>query len=193
MNILRTLRKRRGLTLEAVAEAVDSQAAHLSRIERGIANPSVDLLERLAAFFDTPLNALFTPGLAESELAFLPAPPAGQNALNPAALAPAVRSPVSLQLSRPGGAFGLPRGTVIIVDTHAQPTTGALLVLRITNPASGEADYRLARLAGDSAIGANFLSDPLDLYRLDSELVGIYGTVAAFAFGPALAATPLTA
>ncbi len=51
MNIgpaIRTLRLERGLTLEALAHEVNSDASNLSRLERGLQGPSFDLLVDLA-------------------------------------------------------------------------------------------------------------------------------------------------
>lgn len=47
-SLLRHARKAQGLTLEAVADAVGVTHPHLSKIERGHAVPSLDLVVRLA-------------------------------------------------------------------------------------------------------------------------------------------------
>ncbi len=48
---LEKLRKQRNQTLAEVAQAVGCDAAHLSRVERGIFRPSPKLAERLAKHF----------------------------------------------------------------------------------------------------------------------------------------------
>ncbi len=56
---LRALRKTRGLTLQRVAEAIERSVGWLSQIERGIGEPSLTDLRRLAALYDAPLGLLF--------------------------------------------------------------------------------------------------------------------------------------
>jgi transcriptional regulator with XRE-family HTH domain len=46
---LRDVRKARGLGLRRVARQAEVDPAHLSRIERGLATPSLAVLKRLAA------------------------------------------------------------------------------------------------------------------------------------------------
>lgn len=48
---LRQARKRRGLTIQHVSNAVGIDTGNLSRIERGIQVPSKQLAEKLARFF----------------------------------------------------------------------------------------------------------------------------------------------
>lgn len=61
--VIRRLRKQHQMTLEALADIVDTDAANLSRIERGLQNYTPDGLERIAAAFNTSAAAI----LAESE------------------------------------------------------------------------------------------------------------------------------
>lgn len=51
MSKLRSLRKKRGLTLLDVSGAVGIDVSHLSRIENGKQVPSPDVAKRLAVFF----------------------------------------------------------------------------------------------------------------------------------------------
>ena len=51
MSVLRSLRKKRGLTLKDVSEAVGIVPSHLSRIETGMQVPSPDVARKLAVFF----------------------------------------------------------------------------------------------------------------------------------------------
>jgi transcriptional regulator with XRE-family HTH domain len=62
---LRRLRLERGLTLEALAEAVALDKGHLSRLERGRKAPSVATLLRLAAALSVPVAQLLGEELAD--------------------------------------------------------------------------------------------------------------------------------
>lgn len=55
---LRTARKRLGLTLEEVAERSGVQAGEVSRIERGLRDPQVSTLEKLATAVELPPGRL---------------------------------------------------------------------------------------------------------------------------------------
>ncbi len=57
---LRELRKSRGITLAELAERAGSHVGNLSRIERGTAKPSLDLLYRLAEGLDFSLSEIFS-------------------------------------------------------------------------------------------------------------------------------------
>ena len=54
-----TLRKRMGLTQEAVAEKLEITPQSISRWENGQSRPDVDMLPKIAAFFDVSVDALF--------------------------------------------------------------------------------------------------------------------------------------
>ena len=54
-----TLRKRMGLTQEAVAEKLKITPQSISRWENGQSRPDVDMLPKIAAFFDVSVDALF--------------------------------------------------------------------------------------------------------------------------------------
>lgn len=64
---LRSFRKAKGLTLVELAERAHSYEGNLSRIERGTAKPSLDLLYRLAAALDISVTELFQ--IAENQKA----------------------------------------------------------------------------------------------------------------------------
>ncbi len=55
---LRAARKRLGLTQEQVAERSGVQAGEVSRIERGMRDPQVSTLEKLAAAVELPPGRL---------------------------------------------------------------------------------------------------------------------------------------
>lgn len=57
---LRRLRRDQGLTLAELAERTGSHVGNLSRIERGMAKPSLDLLYRMAAALDFTLTDIFS-------------------------------------------------------------------------------------------------------------------------------------
>lgn len=56
---LRALRKARGLTLEALAEALDKSVGWLSQVERDISTPRVSDLREMATILDVPLSLFF--------------------------------------------------------------------------------------------------------------------------------------
>jgi len=59
MNILRDKRAEKGLTLDEVAKAVNTNVGNLSRIERGAQFPSPPLAFRLARFYGIELADVF--------------------------------------------------------------------------------------------------------------------------------------
>lgn len=56
---IKELRQGRGLSQEQLAELVDIDTKHLSRIETGLSAPTVDRLEMLADAFGVELHQLF--------------------------------------------------------------------------------------------------------------------------------------
>jgi len=56
---LRRIRTERGLTIEQLAFDADIDASYLARIERGSANPSVDMLERVCSVLRVRIMELF--------------------------------------------------------------------------------------------------------------------------------------
>lgn len=59
---IRTIRKRRGLTQEALAEKIDRTADAVSQLERGKSLPSFETLERLARALGVPIRDFFDAG-----------------------------------------------------------------------------------------------------------------------------------
>ncbi|XKH01255.1 helix-turn-helix domain-containing protein [Marinobacter nauticus] len=57
---LKQLRKEQGLTLAELAEQTQSHVGNLSRIERGMARPSLDLLYRLAKALGFSITDIFS-------------------------------------------------------------------------------------------------------------------------------------
>jgi transcriptional regulator with XRE-family HTH domain len=57
---LKQLRKNQGLTLAELAEQTQSHVGNLSRIERGLAKPSLDLLCRLAEALGCSITDIFS-------------------------------------------------------------------------------------------------------------------------------------
>lgn len=55
---LRAVRKSKGLSLKNLAATAGVSVGMISQIERGTANPSIRILERLRVALDVPLNAL---------------------------------------------------------------------------------------------------------------------------------------
>jgi len=56
---IKEIRKARGLTQEQLAEMIDVEQKHVSRIESGKNFPSIDLLEKMAAALNVPLMGFF--------------------------------------------------------------------------------------------------------------------------------------
>ncbi len=56
---IKSLRKSKGYTQERLAEIIDINAKYLAGIERGEANPTLSLLERLSVGLEVPLSELF--------------------------------------------------------------------------------------------------------------------------------------
>lgn len=66
------LRKRRGYTQEALAEAADLSASYLSHIERATKKASLGALVRLAAVLETSVDWLLNGTETSGQNAFLP-------------------------------------------------------------------------------------------------------------------------
>jgi transcriptional regulator with XRE-family HTH domain len=56
---IRDVRSARGLTLAALAEASDLSTGLISQVERGISDPSLETLRRIAKVLDVPIFSLF--------------------------------------------------------------------------------------------------------------------------------------
>ena len=59
-NRLQVLRAERGLSRQALAEAVGVNYQTVGYLERGDYNPSLELALKLSAFFDLPVEAIFS-------------------------------------------------------------------------------------------------------------------------------------
>jgi transcriptional regulator with XRE-family HTH domain len=57
---IKELRKKGGMTQEALADLVKIDPRHLSRLERGVHYPSIDTLELIAQHLRVPLKEFFT-------------------------------------------------------------------------------------------------------------------------------------
>lgn len=55
---IRTLRQAKGLTLKELADKTQTTAGYISQLERGLVDPSLSTLRKIAAVLDTPLFAL---------------------------------------------------------------------------------------------------------------------------------------
>jgi transcriptional regulator with XRE-family HTH domain len=58
---IRKLRVKRGLSQESLAVDGGIDRTYVSRLERGIENPTVAVLERLAAALESDIGAFFVP------------------------------------------------------------------------------------------------------------------------------------
>jgi len=66
-NDLRSLRRARGLTLAATAQALGRSVGWLSQVERDLSQPSLDDLRAMAALLDVSVGSLKTPRAAPRE------------------------------------------------------------------------------------------------------------------------------
>ena len=57
--VIKALRSERGLSQEALALEVETATSNLSRIEKGLRTPSLDLIYRLATALRVPVSELF--------------------------------------------------------------------------------------------------------------------------------------
>ncbi len=56
---VRRIRVLRGISSETVAADADVDRAYMSRIERAVANPTIDVLERIAGVLEVEIAELF--------------------------------------------------------------------------------------------------------------------------------------
>lgn len=59
IKVLQDVRKARGTTLEEVALAAGTDVGNLSRIERGMQRPSIELVEQIAKALQIRMSALY--------------------------------------------------------------------------------------------------------------------------------------
>ena len=64
---LRNARRRFGLTQEQVAETIGTHPVTISKYERGVQNPSTDLLRAMARLYQVPLDWLPGPELDDPD------------------------------------------------------------------------------------------------------------------------------
>ncbi|KTG10241.1 DNA-binding protein [Haloprofundus marisrubri] len=64
-NRIRNYRERKGISQGELGEAVSVSRQTINAIERERYNPSLELAFKLAAYFDTTVEALFDPDLSE--------------------------------------------------------------------------------------------------------------------------------
>ncbi len=55
---LRKIRLERGLSATQVAKAIGIEEEHITRIERGVRNPSLDVALKLEEFYGIPISTL---------------------------------------------------------------------------------------------------------------------------------------
>ena len=59
---IRTLRQAKGLTLKQLADKTQTTAGYISQLERGLVDPSLSTLRKIAAVLDTPCLPLWIIG-----------------------------------------------------------------------------------------------------------------------------------
>ncbi len=60
-NTIRVLRAVKGLTQEELAQALGVSRQTINAIEKGKYNPSLDLAFKMASYFETSIEDIFTP------------------------------------------------------------------------------------------------------------------------------------
>jgi putative transcriptional regulator len=60
-NTIKVLRAVKGITQEDLAQALGVSRQTINAIEKGKYNPSLDLAFKLAAYFETTIEEIFTP------------------------------------------------------------------------------------------------------------------------------------
>lgn len=66
--LIREWRQHREMTLEQLAEAVDTQASHLSMLERGLRGYTQEMLEAIATALGTDAGSLLTRRPTDSDI-----------------------------------------------------------------------------------------------------------------------------
>lgn len=56
---IKELRMKNGYTLEELGNRINFNYSNLSKVERGLRDPTLELLEKLSAFYDVPLSHFF--------------------------------------------------------------------------------------------------------------------------------------
>ena len=69
--VLRTLRRQRGLSQEALADATDLSRPYISQLERSLKSPSLRTLARLAEALDVSVSEILV--RVEQEMGLVPA------------------------------------------------------------------------------------------------------------------------
>jgi len=69
---LKELRLNKGVSLQAVADAVDASKPHIWELERGTTkNPSLELISKLASYFGVTVDYLAGTGVKEEDAEYL--------------------------------------------------------------------------------------------------------------------------
>lgn len=68
---LKLIRTTHRLNQKELANKLAISRSHLSEIESGKANPSIDLLEKYSNYFNVPISTIFL--IAEKDLMYIPA------------------------------------------------------------------------------------------------------------------------
>ena len=67
---MRTRRKEAGLSQEGLAEKTDVSMALISELERGIANPTLQTIEKIASYFGASLSEMLAPEDQSESIAY---------------------------------------------------------------------------------------------------------------------------
>lgn len=70
---IRALRLANGISAAALARAAEVSRSMLSRIEHGLASPSIEALDRIAQALDVPISRFFVDQIKRTDCSFVPA------------------------------------------------------------------------------------------------------------------------
>lgn len=189
MNRMRKIRKLREMTLEDLAGILGSNTRTLSKIERGLSEPSMRMLQRIAEALNVSASELLEPeGFSEPEIA--PYNPKFNDRSNyfidARSLAPAAKAPMAFRTSAAVPSYGFRKGTILVIDNGRAPAPGEVVVVQLIEPGTGKARTRIGQLLGQFLIGSRFSEDPSDHVDLSSVEHTTYGPVVASTWSPPL-------
>ncbi len=148
---LKNLLDEKGVSQTTLAQALGASRGYVSEIVSGKKQPSLEMLERIAAELNVSTGDLFANNRAQgfeepSVRAFVAKSPSAKRhvAALTRALAPHARHPILHEITQCCPAAMLMKGDLLIADAHPDPTDGDLVVVQVQDTESGEVETDLA-------------------------------------------------